>query len=296
MPSNPVGSVECGAAVMQPGPTNCSPTGRVSIEEGVELQVADSGEGPPVLLLHSFPDSLKMWDSVTRHLVAAGHRVIAYDHCGFGASSAPAERRHYTIDRVVDDAAEVLRALGVREPVTVVGHDWGALVSWALCLSRPDLVGRHVAISTGHPQALRTVGLEQTRKAFFVPGILFGGLAEWVFSARDFAVWRRVVATHPDLDRVTADIARTGRITAALNWYRANAVTIATRRWGACRVPTRGIFSTGDAHLVEQQMVRSELFMDASWDYVRIDGAGHWVPLEQPERIAALIASWATRP
>jgi len=60
--------------------------------------------------------------------------------------------------------------------------------------------------------------------------------------------------------------------------------------------PTRGIFSTGDAHLVEQQMVRSELFMDASWDYVRIDGAGHWVPLEPPERIAALIASWAIRP
>jgi len=43
-------------------------------------------------------------------------------------------------------------------------------------------------------------------------------------------------------------------------------------------------------------MVRSELFMDASWDYVRIDGAGHWVPLEPPERIAALIASWAIRP
>jgi pimeloyl-ACP methyl ester carboxylesterase len=43
-------------------------------------------------------------------------------------------------------------------------------------------------------------------------------------------------------------------------------------------------------------MVRSELFMDAPWDYVSIDGAGHWVPLEQPERLAGLIASWATRP
>jgi pimeloyl-ACP methyl ester carboxylesterase len=282
---------------MQSGPTNSErPTVRVPIEEGVELEVADSGEGPPILLLHGFPDSRAMWNGVTKQLVAAGHRVIAYDHRGFGASSAPAGRRHYAIDRIVEDAVEVLGALGVREPVTVVGHDWGAFVSWALCLSRPELVGRHVAISAGHPQAIRTVGLEQMRKAFFVPGFLVVGLAERVLSARDFAVWRHLVATHPDLDRVTANISRTGRLTAALNWYRANAVTIATRRWDACPVPTRGIFSTSDAHLVEQQMVRSALFMDAPWDYVRIDGAGHWVPLEQPDRLAALIASWATRP
>jgi pimeloyl-ACP methyl ester carboxylesterase len=291
------GSVEHRAAVMQAGPTNSSkPTGRVPIEEGVELEVADSGEGPPVLLLHGFPDSLAMWTGVTNQLVAAGHRVIAYDHRGFGASGAPTGRRHYAIDRIVQDAVEVLGALGVREPVTVVGHDWGAFVSWALCLSRPELVGRHVAISAGHPRALRSVGLEQIRKAFFVPGLLLVGIAEQVLSARDFAVWRRLVATHPDLDRVTADISRTGRLTAALNWYRANAVTITTRRWDACRVPTRGIFSTGDAHLVEQQMVRSELFMDAPWDYVPIHGAGHWVPIEQPQRLAAVIASWATSP
>lgn len=266
---------------------------RVRVEENVQLAVVDSGEGPPILLLHGFPDSQAMWDGVTEHLVAAGHRVIAYDQRGYGASSAPIGQHHYAIDRIVQDAADVLNVLGVGEPVTVVGHDWGAFVSWALCLSRPEIVGRHVAISAGHPSALRAVGVEQIRKAFFVPGLLVPGFAERALAFRDFTLWRRLCSTHPDLDRVTADMARDGRLTAALGWYRQNAVTIATRRWSACRVPTLGIFSTDDAHLVEEQMVRSKEHMAAAWDYVKIDGAGHWLPLERSEELAALIAGWA---
>lgn len=271
------------------------PTQRVPIEAGVELEVMDSGNGRPVLLLHGFSDSLTMWNGVAKHLVAAGHRVIAYDQRGFGLSSAPAKRRDYALDRIVQDAVDVLSKLGVNDPVTVVGHDWGAIVSWALCLSKPELVRRHVAISAGHPAAARTAGLGQARRNFYLPGFMIVGLAEWALSRREFSLQRRLGATHPNLDGAIADLARPGRMTAALNWYRKNLVVLATRRWGRCRVPTRGVLGTDDAYFGEKQMTNSKRYMDADWDYVRIEGAGHYVPIEQPERVAELIDSWAAR-
>jgi pimeloyl-ACP methyl ester carboxylesterase len=270
------------------------PTQRVPIEADLELEVMDSGgKGGPVLLLHGFPDSLTMWNGVAEHLLAAGHRVIAYDQRGFGVSTAPAKLHRYALDRIVQDAVDVLSKLGVNDQVTVVGHDWGAFVSWALCLSKPELVRRHVAISTGHPAAVRTAGVGQFRKNFYAPGFMFPGLAEWALSRRDFALMRRLGATHPDVNGYIADLGRPGRLTAALNWYRKNSFVLVTRRWGRCRIPTRGFLGTDDAYFGEKQMTNSKHYMDADWDYVRIEGAGHYVPIEQPERVAELIDSWA---
>jgi pimeloyl-ACP methyl ester carboxylesterase len=266
----------------------------VPVEADLDLDVMDSGgNGQTILLLHGFPDSLTMWNGVAQHLSAARHRVIAYDQRGFGLSTAPAKRHRYALDRIVQDAVDVLSKLAVNESVTVVGHDLGATISWALCLARPDLVRRHVAISTGHPAAVRTAGVGQLRKNFYAPGFMVPGLAEWALSRREFALMRRLGATHPDLDNAIADLARPGRMTAALNWYRKNSGVLATRRWGRCRVPTRGVLGTDDAYFGERQMTNSRRYMDADWDYVRIEGAGHHVPMEQPKRIAELIDSWS---
>jgi hypothetical protein len=83
---------------------------------------------------------------------------------------------------------------------------------------------------------------------------MVAGLAEWALSRREFSLLRRLGATHPDVNGVIADLARPGRMTAALNWYRQNLVVLATRRWGRCRVPTRGVLGTDDAYFGEKQM------------------------------------------
>ena len=213
---------------MEQEPSAPRRTQHVTTEDGLELELAESGQGPPVLLLHGFPDSFAMWDGVTEHLVAAGHRV-------------------YAIDRKVRDAVEVLNAQGVREPVTVVGHDWGGFVSWALCLSRPDLVSRHVAISFGHPYAMRRASVEQVRKNYYVPAFMLAGVGEWMLSRRDYAVLRHLGRQHPKIDDAVAGLGRPGRLTAALNWYRMNTIPMARRPWDVCRVPTLGVFPADDA-------------------------------------------------
>jgi len=263
--------------------------------DGINLNVQQRGDGPPVLLLHGFPDSLHLWRDVAPRIEAAGYRVITVDQRGFGASDAPAGRRHYGIDRLLDDLDGLLRVLGVVEPVHVVGHDWGSVVAWCYAMTRPDRVRSAVAISVGHPREYALAGLEQKRKGLYTLGWQFSGLAERWLAANDWARMRHWLRQHPEADACLRDLARPGRLTAGLNWYRANVIPAVARSWPPCRVPVLGIWSSEDHCLAEDQMARSARRMAAPWAFERIEGAGHWLPLEQPERIAALAVDWFGR-
>ena len=95
------------------------------------LAVHDEGEGAPVLLLHGFPDSSRLWRHQISALVGAGMRAIAPDLRGFGESDRPEEVEDYAIARSVADMVALLDALDL-ERAHVVGHDWGAGLAWAL--------------------------------------------------------------------------------------------------------------------------------------------------------------------
>lgn len=261
--------------------------------DGVELRVLDEGAGPPVLLLHGFPDRAELWRDVAALLQASGRRTLAPDLPGFGESSAPVGRAHYRADRVAGQIGQLLGALGVSGPVDVIGHDWGAYLSWYIALQRPELVRRHVAISVGHPTAFLRSGLEQKWKSRYMLLFVLPGIAERVMSAGGFRRVRKFLGeSHPDVDRVVADLSRPGRLTAGLNWYRANLGSAPRRRWPRCRVPTLGIWPSADDYLAEDQMVNSGRYVDAEWRYARLEGPGHWAQLEAPERVADLALEW----
>jgi pimeloyl-ACP methyl ester carboxylesterase len=262
---------------------------------GLRLHVAQAGTGPVVLLLHGFPDSLHLWREVAPRLVAAGYRVVAVDQRGFGASEAPADKRCYHVDRLVADVVEVLGALGVDAPVHVIGHDWGAVVTWCLAMTRPQLLRSAVAISVGHPREYGLAGFEQKRKGMYVLGWQFTGIAERWLVAQDWARMRHWLRQHPDPESCIRDLARPGRLTAGLNWYRANLGQVLTRAWPPCRVPMLGLWSSEDHCLAEDQMARSARRMAAPWAYERIEGAGHWLPLERPDRVTEIAIGWFRR-
>jgi len=260
--------------------------------DGIGFNVETRGVGPPILLLHGFPDSLRLWRSVAPRLEAAGFHVIAPDQRGFGDSDAPVGKEHYGIDRLVADMAGLLQALGIREPVHVVGHDWGAVVAWCMAMTCPEIVRSAAAISVGHPREYALAGLEQKRKGLYTIGWQFAGLAERWVAARNWASMRHWLRQHPEADACIRDLARPGRLTAGFNWYRANLLSTLARQWPDCAVPMLGVWSSEDHCLAEDQMARSGRRVSAPWRYERVDGAGHWLPLEQPERIANLAIEW----
>lgn len=256
------------------------------------LNLQDQGEGPVVLLLHGFPDSLRLWREVAPRLVAAGWRVIAVDQRGCGDSDAPPGRSGYSIDRLVGDVVALLDVLGLEDPVCVVGHDWGAVVTWGLATLHPSRVRAAVAISVGHPREYAVAGLEQKWKGLYTLGWQFPWLAERWLTARDWARMRHWLRQHPDPGDCLRDLARPGRLTAGLNWYRANLLPVLAGAWPACAVPVLGIWGSEDHCLAEDQMQRSARRMTAPWRYERIEGAGHWLPLEHPRRVSELALDW----
>ncbi len=113
---------------------------------GARLHVAELGTGPPVLLLHGWPQHWWSWRSVMP-LLADRHRVLAMDMRGFGWSEPT--RRGYRKAQLADDVAGVLDALEL-EQVDLVGHDWGGVVGFLVCLNHTERVQRFVPINTGH--------------------------------------------------------------------------------------------------------------------------------------------------
>ena len=259
--------------------------------DGVELAVLDEGEGTPVLLLHGFPDSARLWRHQVAALNEAGFRVIAPDQRGFGDSDKPQEVDAYTFGHLLADVTAVLDQTGV-ERAHVVGHDWGAAVAWAAALMMPERLDRLVALSVGHPAAFAERPLEQRQRSWYMLLFQFEE-AEEILRRDDWALFREFAASHPDLEDAIAALARPGALTAAINWYRANVHPRRElephRAVPPVQADTLGIWSTGDSYLLERGMQTSGQHIAGTWRYERVEDAGHWLQLDQPDRVNALL-------
>src|SRR5690348_18070676 len=93
------------------------------------LHYATAGTGPPVLLLHGFPDFWYGWRQQIGPLAAAGYRVVAPDLRGYNRSDKPRAVRAYRLDALANDVLRLADAVAPGQPVTLVGHDWGGVVA-----------------------------------------------------------------------------------------------------------------------------------------------------------------------
>jgi len=261
--------------------------------DGVGIHYEVTGEGRPVVLLHGFPDSGRMWRHQVAPLADAGFKVIVPDQRGYGASDKPEGVDAYNILHLVTDVGAVLADAGV-ERAHVVGHDWGAAVAWVLGAVAPQNVDRLVALSVGNPSGgnFRGTDFEQTEKSWYMLLFQFEGIAERWLSENDWVNMGRW-AHHPDHDAVVKELESTGALTPGLNWYRANIPASSFVEPGPELPPvqadTMGIWSSGDLFLTEGQMTRSEGSVAGKWRYERLDGPGHWMALEAPDQLNRLL-------
>lgn len=122
-------------------------THRDVVVRGVRVHLAEAGEGPPLLLLHGWPQHWWSWRKMIPEL-AREYRVLAPDLRGWGWSDAPPGR--YAKAEWVEDVVALLDAEGIGR-VRVVGHDWGGWVSFLLALAHPERVERLVTLDIPPP-------------------------------------------------------------------------------------------------------------------------------------------------
>ena len=265
----------------------------VAGDGGVDIAFTVSGDGPGVLLIHGFPDDRTLWRVQADALAADGHTVIAVDQRGFGASGKPEDWKSYRAHHAAADMVAVLDHLDL-ESADVVGHDWGSATASILSMFHPTRVQRLVLMSAGHPSLFHQLGLQQLERAWYMQFFQAVDVAaEWL-SADDWANFR-MWGRHPNEDEAIERLSQPGALVAALNWYRANSQP-ATLLKPQREVPrfshsTLGIWGANDDHLVEDFVTQTDSYTDGEWRYVRIEDAGHWIQIDQPDALAELLVS-----
>jgi len=263
---------------------------------GVGIEYEVTGQGPPVVLLHGFPDSGRLWRHQVPALAGAGFRVIVPDLRGYGRSDKPQAVEAYSMVFLAADVLAVLADLEITR-AHVVGHDWGAALAWGLAAFAPERVDHLAVLSVGHPATFRRTPL-QREKSWYMLLFQFPGIAERWLADNDWANFRNW-AHHPDADQVIADLEAAGSLTPGLNWYRAN---VPPESWVAppltlppVQAPTMGVWSTADNALTEIQMTDSGQNVAGPWRYERLDGPGHWMQLDAPDQVNALLLDFLPR-
>jgi pimeloyl-ACP methyl ester carboxylesterase len=258
---------------------------------GVGIEYDVTGTGRPVILLHGFPDSGRVWRHQVPALAEAGFQVIVPDLRGYGRSDKPGDVPSYGMQFLLADVIGVLDQVGAQRP-HVVGHDWGAAVAWALATFYPGRVDHLAALSVGHPASFAGAGLAQREKSWYMLLFQFQGIAERWLSDNGWANFR-AWAGHPDADQVIADLEASGSLTPGLNWYRAivppESLLAPRAELPPVQAPTMGVWSTGDIALTEAQMTGSEQRVSGPWRYEVLRDVGHWMQVEEPEAVNRLL-------
>ncbi len=146
------------------------------------------GSGPPLLLLHGYPQSHLMWARVAGALKDS-FTVVAADLRGYGASSAPASRRgeRYTKRVMAKDAIALMAALG-HDRFAIAGHDRGGRVAYRLALDHPDRVTK-IAVLDISPTGEMWAGMDAARAM---------AVYHWMFLAQPEPLPETLISAAPD--------------------------------------------------------------------------------------------------
>lgn len=259
------------------------PSKTLSVND-IAMHLVDVGEGEPVLLMHGFPDTHAVWRYQIPELVAAGYRVIAPDTRGCGATQMPRRVSDYHRDILVADMLALLDELHI-DKVKLIGHDWGAVQGWLFALAHPERVERYIALSVGHPAAYGRGGWRQKLKGWYVLMFQLRGLAEVFIKAGNWLFFRKFTGFPSEWPHWQRALSQPGRLTAGINYYRANLGLVLPKAWPKARVPVYGLVSTEDRFLTVEQMQQSVEFVDGPFHCEVIEGANHWLQLDEPEQI-----------
>jgi pimeloyl-ACP methyl ester carboxylesterase len=300
----------------------------------IDLAVHQAGSGPPVILVHGFPELAFSWRHQLPTLAAAGYRAIAPDMRGYGGSGKPVRVTDYTIQKLVGDLTGLLDSLEIEKAV-IVGHDWGALVTWQMALLAAErmagLVALNIPFFKRPPINPITFMRYKLGKDFYIVNFQKSDEADRRFAedpGRFIDVMMRkrrinkngmnkkrgkrrplsllemidreepggeVLLTNEEL-KYYADAFATGGFTGPINWYRNW-----THNWKSTKnvdqtvhVPSLFIGASDDAIIATRQIEAMKPHVP-DLEIQMIDDCGHWTQQEKPQELNEILLDWLDR-
>ena len=271
---------------------------------GLRFAYDEAGSGPDIALcLHGFPEDRFSWRHQLPLLAEAGWHAVAPDMRGYGETTRPQGRAAYRMAHLIDDAAALFDAFGARRRL-LVAHDWGALIAWSFAIARARPLDGLVIMNVPHPAVFQRVlrtSFAQMRKSWYVFFFQLPFLPEAMLGARGaravgqaFSGMAVNKAAFPDevLAHYRANASKPGALTAMINYYRANFLTLATPADAKeIEVPVLMIWGEEDTALgLELTEGYGPYVRDFTLD--RLPGVSHWVQQEAPEQVNARMVEW----
>ena len=284
--------------------------------DGCRLHYVHRGQGRPILFMHGFPQFWFLW---RRQLADLGsdHAVHALDMRGYNLSDKPEQVEAYRMRNLLADLKGLVEQLGIA-PFTLVGHDWGGIVSWAFALKHPELLERLVIIDSPPPftwnRDLRESPKQREAVNYMLELSKPSPEPERMLAADDFAMLDSMLERIGGSDARLTDAERAayhqawsqpGALRGGLNYYRAARMGDQVAAGGVpeeyeakikamrIEVPTLVIWGERDpALLVALTRGLEQWIPDLRLEVLA--GAGHWVPYERPDEVNRLIREFVS--
>jgi pimeloyl-ACP methyl ester carboxylesterase len=272
---------------------------------GLRFEVAMAGGGDRLALcLHGFPELHYSWRHQMPLLAKMGYRVWAPNMRGYGATSRPDGARNYALDHLTQDVAGLIDASGAKE-VTLIAHDWGAVVAWNFAILKLRPLARLVIMNVPHPMVGRREirRWEQLRKSWYIFFFQLAWLPEKLLGRGGKGkaigqVFERSSCNPenfgPDVQAVySAAAARPGALKAMINYYRAllryqDSVDLGDHR---IETPTLMVWGEEDLALNIDCTVGTEEWVPKLTLH-RLPNVSHWVQQDAPEQVNAILQDW----
>ncbi|MFQ6393356.1 alpha/beta fold hydrolase [Nocardia sp. KC 131] len=254
------------------------------------LSCGETG-GREVMFLHGFPEAAIEWEFQLDALGGGGCHAVAPDQRGYSPGVRPEQVLDYRLDELVGDVAAIADELGWQR-FDLVGHDWGAQVSWAAAAAMPERIRTLTAVSHPHPTAfLRalTEDEDQAQRSHYFELLRRPRVAERLLLADGATALRQIFEWKIPEERVDDYVDRftqPGAMTAALNWYRAMHHAGPT---AAVTVPTLYVWSTEDTAIGSTAAMATERYVTGPYRFEMLEDISHWIPEQAPEALTRLI-------
>lgn len=266
-----------------------------------------SPDDRPAVLLHGFPDAATTWRHLGPNLAEQGFRVIAPWLRGYAPTTVPPSG-NYRMGTLAADFTALTDHLGGDDPV-LVGHDWGAIIGYTAVATHPERWRRLVTLAVPPLGAVMAgfLTFEQIRRSWYM-FVFQHPLAEGIVAADDLRfideLWHEWSPGHDpvaDLPDVKAALRDPANLGAAIGYYRAMLGTAAPdadtpadqAAFLPMAIPTLYLHGADDGCMGADLVSGAAASLPTEGSRTEVlDGVGHFLHLEDPSRVNALIAEF----
>jgi pimeloyl-ACP methyl ester carboxylesterase len=271
---------------------------RKAFANGLRLAYQTAGEGPPMVLLHGYPETSRMWRHVAPSL-AERFTVIAPDYRGAGRSDRPAGG--YDKRTMARDVHELVRSLG-HDSIVLVGHDIGLMIAYAYASQFPEEVSRLVVLDAPLPGTDVFDRLMADSRLWHMPFHRTPDVPEFLTAGRERGYLSTFFTSktlngnafsEADIDHYAAIYATPGGMRAGFEVYRALAQDIEENRAAKATKLKMPVLAMGGVGSAGEQMMREMMLEVAETvEAHAVPGSGHYVAEENPQFVATRILEW----